>query len=193
MGNRAVITTETKELGIYLHWNGGRDSVEAFLTVARLYHLRPPEQCCYGWARLCQIIGNYFSATNPDGLSLGIDLYSSLDTDNGDNGVYIIKNWRIIGREYAPRKEQRTHNHDEQVATILAAQPYKPDPLPAHDQLTPCQLGFIEGFLGWYSLKYSSDGHDLMVQFTKQTDPEIGWTLAPADQVREALKHFSEP
>lgn len=38
MGNRAVITTSkapdvsgAKDLGIYLHWNGGRDSVEAFL------------------------------------------------------------------------------------------------------------------------------------------------------------------
>lgn len=28
MGNRAVITTSDKKMGIYLHWNGGRDSVE---------------------------------------------------------------------------------------------------------------------------------------------------------------------
>ena len=33
MGNRAVITTrkDLKDIGIYLHWNGGRDSVEGFL------------------------------------------------------------------------------------------------------------------------------------------------------------------
>ena len=30
MGNRAVITTSKKDLGLYLHWNGGRDSIEAF-------------------------------------------------------------------------------------------------------------------------------------------------------------------
>ena len=30
MGNRAVITDIEKKVGIYLHWNGGRDSVEAF-------------------------------------------------------------------------------------------------------------------------------------------------------------------
>lgn len=30
MGNRAVITTEEKQIGVYLHWNGGRDSVQAF-------------------------------------------------------------------------------------------------------------------------------------------------------------------
>ena len=34
MGNRAVITTEKKDLGIYLHWNGGRDSG----TVKNLAH-----------------------------------------------------------------------------------------------------------------------------------------------------------
>lgn len=28
MGNRAVITTPDKKMGVYLHWNGGRDSVE---------------------------------------------------------------------------------------------------------------------------------------------------------------------
>ena len=35
MGNRAVITTKenmyNNGVAIYLHWNGGRDSVEAFL------------------------------------------------------------------------------------------------------------------------------------------------------------------
>lgn len=25
MGNRAVITDKQKKIGIYLHWNGGRD------------------------------------------------------------------------------------------------------------------------------------------------------------------------
>ena len=35
MGNRAVITTEknfeNNGVGVYLHWNGGYDSVSAFL------------------------------------------------------------------------------------------------------------------------------------------------------------------
>ena len=41
MGNRAVIGFEQdkkrdkKSVGIYLHWNGGRDSVEGFLKVAK--------------------------------------------------------------------------------------------------------------------------------------------------------------
>ena len=56
MGNRAVITTEigwacpTNHLGVYLHWNGGRDSVQAFLTYCKLKGYRTPESKNYGWA-----------------------------------------------------------------------------------------------------------------------------------------------
>lgn len=62
MGNRAVITTEDKKLGIYLHWNGGRDSVEAFLRYCDLRGFRPPNSDEYGWARLCQVIANFMGA-----------------------------------------------------------------------------------------------------------------------------------
>lgn len=58
-GNRAVITTEDKRIGVYIHWNGGRDSVEAFLKYCELKGYRKPEEDCYGWARLCQVIGNF--------------------------------------------------------------------------------------------------------------------------------------
>ena len=43
MGNRAVITIKEKDTpqedwnSLYLHWNGGRDSVAPFLHVAKLY------------------------------------------------------------------------------------------------------------------------------------------------------------
>ncbi len=60
MGNRAVITTPDKKMGIYLHWNGGRDSVEAFLHYCELHGFRSPDRDPYGWARLCQVIGNFF-------------------------------------------------------------------------------------------------------------------------------------
>ena len=89
MGNRAVITTKAgwqdKEhnLGVYLHWNGGRDSVEAFLKYCELKDFRSPDKDCYGWARLCQVIGNFFGG----GLSVGIDTVNRLDCDNWDNGV----------------------------------------------------------------------------------------------------------
>ncbi len=102
MGNRAVITTEENfekrsGLGIYLHWNGGRDSVQGFLEYCRLRAFRRPENDDYGWARLTQVIGNFMGA---DGCSVGIDDVKCLDMDNGDNGVYLIKDWKIVGRRF---------------------------------------------------------------------------------------------
>lgn len=126
MGNRAVITTEDKQIGVYLHWNGGRDSVEGFLEVCKRYNFRPPEKDDYGWARLCQIIANYFGM---GGLSVGIGPYDELDKNNRDNGVYIIKNWEIVGREYAPNQEQSYHDFESFVEAVIRKQPERPQPL----------------------------------------------------------------
>ena len=92
MGDRAVITTEEKQLGIYLHWCGIPANVQAFLDVCNECEFRKPEEDSYGFARLCQVIGNYFF----DGLSVGIELFESSDYNNIDNGYYIIKDWKII-------------------------------------------------------------------------------------------------
>jgi hypothetical protein len=121
MGNRAVITTEEKKIGIYLHWNGGYDSVNAFLTYCKLRDFREPEDDNYGWARLCQVIGNYFGGD----LSVGIDTLDCLDCKNGDNGVYIIKEWKIIGREHAPYQEQMNYDLLEFLIEIDNCQPEK--------------------------------------------------------------------
>lgn len=56
-------------------------------------------------------------------MSIGIDEYKHLDTDNGDNGVYIIENWQIIAREYYSGYEQNTHDLFEMVTAINKAQP----------------------------------------------------------------------
>lgn len=71
MGNRAVITASkdkdiqnSNDIGVYLHWNGGRDSVEAFLTYCKLRKFRAPDKDNYGWARLCQVISNFFGGTD---------------------------------------------------------------------------------------------------------------------------------
>lgn len=119
MGNRAVITTESKRVGIYLHWNGGRDSIEGFLKYCQLRHFRSPESDNYGWARLTQVIANTLGGD----LSLGIDRYESLDRDNGDNGVYLIKNWEIVGREYFEGTEQAEYDLLEFVLEVDDCQP----------------------------------------------------------------------
>jgi len=123
MGNRAVITTKAKKIGVYLHWNGGRDSVEAFLKYCELQGYRCPEDDCYGWARLCQIISNFFTSDKRDGLSIGIDEYSKLDTDNYDNGVYIIENWKIVDRLFLHNSEQKNHDLKEMLKSIDEHQP----------------------------------------------------------------------
>ena len=126
MGNRAVITTQeyitnSDAIGVYLHWNGGRDSVQAFLLYCKAKGYRPPEEDCYGWARLCQVVGNYFGG----GLSLGIDACSRLDCDNWDNGVYITKGWEIVDRRFSPEEEEQDRDLLEMLRKINEAQPPK--------------------------------------------------------------------
>ncbi len=101
MGNRAVITTapyDESNVGIYVHWNGGRASIEGFLQACKELGYRDPTSDSYGMARLTQAIGNYFGGE----LSLGVDICERLDTDNGDNGTYLIgEGWKIVDRKFA--------------------------------------------------------------------------------------------
>lgn len=121
MGNRAVITTEEREVGIYLHWDGDRDSVENFLAYCKMRDFRPLEQDSYGFARFCQVVGNYIGG----GLSIGVDKYDRLDTDNFDNGVYITKNWEIVGREFFSGEEPEEVVSPAMLFSIDNAQPEK--------------------------------------------------------------------
>lgn len=125
MGNRAVITTEwgfdDNGIGIYLHWNGGRASIEAFLKYCELRGFRSPDEDCYGWARLAQVIGNFFGG----GLSVGIDKVQNLDCNNHDNGVYLIRDWKIVGRRYFNGSEQMDYDLKEMLIAIDDAQPEK--------------------------------------------------------------------
>jgi len=111
MGNKAVITDKHKKIGIYLHWNGGRDSIEGFLTFCKIKQYRDG---VYGFARLVQAIGNFLGG----GLSVGIGVYESIDIDNGDNGTYIIEDWEIIGREYFNGEEEKEYDLKEFVESI---------------------------------------------------------------------------
>ncbi len=95
MGNRAIITTSEKRMGVYMHWSGERGVVEPLLKYCELQGYRPPNRDCYGWARLAQVLGNYFGG----GLSVGVDAYERLPMPD-DNGVYITEDWRIVDRIY---------------------------------------------------------------------------------------------
>lgn len=131
MGNRAVITTSTNRdaIGIYIHWNGGRDSIEAFLKYCELKRYREDDL-----ARLAQVIGNFFGGTR----IIEIDKNYALDCDNWDNGMYIIKDWKIVGRRYMYHEEQRNYDIGEMLLCIDSHQPeceqisefLKAEPLP---------------------------------------------------------------
>lgn len=116
MGNRAVITTPEKKTSIYLHWNGGRDSVEALLEYCKAVGFRSPkEDVSYGLARLTQVVTNYQGSNL---ISVGIGDYDELDTNNGDNGVYIIDGWDIVGREFFCGEEENYNSLENLLAKI---------------------------------------------------------------------------
>lgn len=123
MGNRAVITTkenfENNGVGVYLHWNGGYDSVNAFIKYCELKGYREPSNDNYGWARLCQVIGNFFGGS----CSIGIDTVDNLDCDNGDNGVYIIDGWKIVDRKYFNYEEQMNYDLQTMLLDIDSSMP----------------------------------------------------------------------
>lgn len=121
MGNRCYIKGKDTEKGVYLHWNGGRDSVEAFLKYCELREFRPFNSSDgYGLARFCQVVGNYFGG----GESIGVEAKINKDF-NTDNGTYIIENWTIVGRENFEGEEQREYNLQEMLIDIDESQPVK--------------------------------------------------------------------
>lgn len=135
MGNRAVITTPERKVGLYLHWNGGRDTVEPLLRYCELQGYRPPSQDEYGWARMCQVMGNFFGGS----CSLGIGAYTTdRQMDPGDNGIYVIDGWQIadhlrteydsdwqpVGmRSYEPSEEQSEYDFDDMLRSFDEAMP----------------------------------------------------------------------
>lgn len=95
MGNRAYVIFEDKHSqqfspAIYLHWNGGPESVYAFLNELDRRGVRADQE--YEAARFVQIVGEYFM---PEQLSLGIVSGPSSAADLGrwareDNGLYLV-------------------------------------------------------------------------------------------------------
>lgn len=84
MGNRAVVVFGEGDNApaVYLHWNGGRESVQAFIDYLNDKGVRADD---YAVARFAQVVGNYFGGT----YSLGAGT-ASYYGDQGDNGVYVV-------------------------------------------------------------------------------------------------------
>jgi hypothetical protein len=106
MGNRAVITFKTNPTApcIYLHWNGGRASVEGFLRAAKALGIEGDHR--ERMDALADVLARAFFK-NPVGMNVYREEYGKTDTDNWDNGVYVIDdNWEIVDRLFKRHGEE---------------------------------------------------------------------------------------
>tara|TARA_R110000824_G_scaffold151398_1_gene322375 strand:- start:107 stop:475 length:369 start_codon:yes stop_codon:yes gene_type:complete len=106
MGNRAVLEIEGTGLGIYLHWNGGRDTIDPLLEVAKEYEIQD-KGVDFLVSNLNQIVSNTFG-------KCGIGKLDTLDCDNYDNGVYVIDaDLNIVDRKFTRYPEQKHWDFNE--------------------------------------------------------------------------------
>lgn len=137
MGNRAVITLAKKpnanSVGIYLHWNGGAESVLAFAEAAKHFGVRLHDET-YATARIAQIIGNFFGGI----YSVGVGTLRQLDCENHDNGTYRVwfdyetivieqsadgkKDWKRLKNDELRKHKywKKTEDSDGILADIIA-------------------------------------------------------------------------
>lgn len=117
MGNRAVIVNvndmRPEATCIYLHWNGGKASVSAFLEAARDLGVQG------GLPVLAEILAERFFECKV-GINVYIEEYGRADKDNGDNGVYIIdNNFELVGRIFGPIQEEENDAKRQEIYDCL--------------------------------------------------------------------------
>jgi hypothetical protein len=127
MGNRAVITFSTADNApaIYLHWNGGRASVEGFLKAARqlgLRHARSPQAQAAALDNIAEMLARYFFRCN-----VGMNVYrmhfAGSDRDNGDNGTYLLgQDLSILARLHHTRGEEINREKTAAIVEQLTTQ-----------------------------------------------------------------------
>jgi hypothetical protein len=130
MGNRAVITFDTADNApaIYLHWNGGRASVQGFIDAARALGLRHAPTAAAQTEtldQLAELLARHYFRCNV-GMTVYRLHYAGTDRDNGDNGTYLLgHDLTIIGRLYKGRHEEinpaKTAAIAEQITTSAPA------------------------------------------------------------------------
>lgn len=110
MGNRAVIvfSRPTKSTpAIYLHWNGGLASVLGFTAAAKQLGI-------HNLTDFAAMIKRWMS-------SVYLEPYGETDTDNGDNGVYVLDpdSLDIVGRQFACAEEEVNPQKTAEVARLV--------------------------------------------------------------------------
>jgi hypothetical protein len=110
MGNRAVITFSEDSTSpcIYLHWNGGRASIEAFIKSAKHLGLQVcnKQNETFVMDQFAEMLATHFFDTKI-GLTVYREQYGRADKDNGDNGVYVLdENLNICKRIHKTNYEE---------------------------------------------------------------------------------------
>jgi hypothetical protein len=147
MGNRANVVfvagqgkNQTISPAVYLHWNGGPESVYAFLDELDVRGVRADGE--YEAARFVQIVGEFFDEDYHSTLSLGIlggpkaitaTALDKLPTDSGDNGFYIVRRddrdpakrivRRFLNRAVGDGLVERSHVYVAREHTAAIADP----------------------------------------------------------------------
>ena len=123
MGNRAVITTDNLigNIGLYVHWNGGADTVLPVLEFIKQNHNNEEYKDVLKVVDkdrdLLKNIELIYKVAF--GNKYEIKDYKSLDCDNFDNGVYVVDNkFKICRRKYFEGREQNEYDLNEMMIYI---------------------------------------------------------------------------
>ncbi len=124
MGERGVITTQKdldeNGIGVYLHWLGSPEDVYPLLEYCRIRGFRLPENDSYGYARLIQVATN---VSGGEGLSVDVNRVDKLDMQNWNNGVYVIRGWKVEKRLYCDEDEDDIYGFYDTMEGLDNAQP----------------------------------------------------------------------
>jgi hypothetical protein len=124
MGNRAVISFNKNPNGpsIYLHWNGGRASVEGFMAGCLAGGYKSTGDAEQDIQFIARAIAPYFIQ---NGETRRLTVYEQplcrADKNNGDNGWYVIdqKTLEIKGREFSGYCEEINSEKTAEISEII--------------------------------------------------------------------------
>lgn len=127
MGNRSYVAFPDAGVAVYLHWNGGLESVLAFLDFMKE---RGDRGETYGAARFCQVVGNFFGGTLSVGVTGCTDPAALSDEDNGCFVVgpdLTVTGWFLDGKDWAhalpaalvAARAHKYHQPDADGVTLL--------------------------------------------------------------------------
>ena len=126
MGNRAIIKAKNSDVGVYLHWNGGINSVTSFLEYCKLKGYRNfggEYSDGYGIARFVQVVSNFFGGN--DSIGIISNVKETVDYAKGiDNGIYVIDGWDIVKR-IGGNDTVEDYSIQDMLISIDVAQPIK--------------------------------------------------------------------